>query len=151
MPTLTGRQRYRGLLLVVWLVSSARGGPEAERPSSPSPSHDLTETTTPTTDPTGGIDPESGLPIVQLSDLPSEAAETLALIDAGGPFPEERDGSTFENREDLLPDHPLGYYKEYTVPTPGSPDRGARRIVTGEGGELYYTDDHYRSFSRIAR
>ena len=58
---------------------------------------------------------------------------------------------TFENREDLLPDQPLGYYREYTVPTPGSETRGARRIVAGEGGEYYWTDDHYDSFSRIER
>ena len=68
-----------------------------------------------------------------------------------GPFPEDRDGVTFENREELLPDQPRGYYREYTVPTPGSDDRGARRIVVGEGGELYWTADHYSSFSRIAR
>jgi guanyl-specific ribonuclease Sa len=83
--------------------------------------------------------------------LPPQVAETLALIDRGGPFPYERDGSTFGNRERLLPSRPRGYYREYTVPTPGSPDRGARRIVTG--GEppvvYYYTDDHYRSFQEL--
>ena len=169
----TGRQRYQwGLLLLVavilvaWLFvgDSGQDDPGGASPSSStssSPSDGLTSATTPatapSTDPTddtgrdGGTDPESGLPIVQLSDLPPQAAETLDLIDAGGPFPEDRDGVTFENREDLLPDHPLGYYKEYTVPTPGSTDRGARRIVVGEDGELYYTGDHYSSFSRIAR
>ena len=91
------------------------------------------------------------LPTVALDDLPPEAAETLDLIDAGGPFPHDRDGVTFENREELLPDQPRGYYAEYTVPTPGSDDRGARRIVVGEGGELYWTADHYTSFSAIAR
>jgi ribonuclease T1 len=100
----------------------------------------------------GATDPGSGLPVVQVSALPPEAARTLELIDRGGPFPEpEHDGGTFENREALLPDQPMGYYKEYTVPTPGSDDRGARRIVAGDGGELYYTGDHYSSFSRIAR
>jgi ribonuclease T1 len=100
----------------------------------------------------GDAGPESSLPVVQVSQLPPEAARTLGLIDRGGPFPEpEHDGRTFENREALLPDQPMGYYKEYTVPTPGSDDRGARRIVAGEGGELYYTGDHYSSFSRIAR
>jgi ribonuclease T1 len=102
-------------------------------------------------DPTGTTDPVSGLPWVRLDQLPREATETVELIDAGGPFPEERDGVTFENREELLPDHPLGYYAEYTVPTPGSDDRGARRIVAGEAGELYWTQDHYSSFGRIAR
>ncbi|MDR7253837.1 ribonuclease T1 [Nocardioides sp. BE266] len=166
-PT-TGRQRYQwGLLLLVavlligWLLTGGNGQDDPEgdtsssSSSSASSSPEVTGATTPTTtDDTGGdggTDPESGLPIVQVADLPPEAADTLDLIDAGGPFPEDRDGVTFENREDLLPDHPLGYYKEYTVPTPGSDDRGARRIVVGEDGELYYTGDHYRSFSRIAR
>jgi len=99
----------------------------------------------------GSIDPESGLPLVPLSDLPPEAADTLALIDAGGPFPEAEDGGTFGNFEGLLPDRDRGYYKEYTVETPGSDDRGARRIVAGAGGELYWTADHYESFERISR
>lgn len=99
-----------------------------------------------------GTDPESGLPWISESELPPEAVETLRLIDAGGPFPYEgKDGSTFGNFEGVLPDEPDGYYREYTVPTPGEDDRGARRIVTGRGGEYYYTDDHYESFSRIDR
>lgn len=92
-----------------------------------------------------------GLPIIQVADLPAEAVETLELIDSGGPFPYDRDGVTFENREEILPQHSDGYYQEYTVPTPGSDDRGARRIVTGSADEFYWTDDHYSSFSRIAR
>ena len=75
--------------------------------------------------------------------------QTLALIDAGGPFPYRQDGTIFSNREGLLPAEPHGYYHEYTVPTPSSPDRGARRLVTGAESEAYYTDDHYRSFWRI--
>jgi guanyl-specific ribonuclease Sa len=80
--------------------------------------------------------------------LPPEAVQTLRLIEAGGPFPYDRDGSVFQNREGLLPQRPRGYYREYTVPTPGSRDRGARRIVSGGQPPevLYYTDDHYRSF-----
>ena len=74
---------------------------------------------------------------------------TLGLIAAGGPFPYRQDGAIFSNRESLLPAEPQGYYHEYTVPTPGSRDRGARRIVAGSRGEIYYTDDHYRSFWRI--
>ncbi len=85
-------------------------------------------------------------------DLPVEALTTVELIRQGGPFPYRQDGNTFGNREGLLPDEARGYYREYTVPTPGSPDRGARRIVTG--GEppsaWYYTDDHYRSFRPFA-
>jgi len=91
---------------------------------------------------------------VALSALPIEARETLTLIKRGGPFPYPRkDGSTFGNFEKRLPKQARGYYREYTVPTPGSRDRGARRIVAGSppetSGEYYYTDDHYRSFRRI--
>ncbi len=88
---------------------------------------------------------------VRVGELPPEARQTLALIHAGGPFPYPRDGVAFANREGHLPQKARGYYREYTVPTPGARDRGARRIVAGRGGELYYTDDHYRSFRRIIR
>ena len=81
--------------------------------------------------------------------LPREAIETIALIRQGGPFPHQRDGATFGNREKLLPARERGWYREYTVKTPGARDRGARRIVAGRDGTLYYTDDHYRSFRRI--
>jgi len=93
--------------------------------------------------------PDDGLRTIALADLPRQARDTVRLIRAGGPFPFERDGVTFQNREQLLPRRPRGYYREYTVITPGSGDRGARRIVAGEGGELYYTDDHYDSFRRV--
>jgi ribonuclease T1 len=91
---------------------------------------------------------------VTLSSLPPEAQRTLQLIKQGGPFPyPKKDGSTFGNYEKRLPYQPRGHYREYTVPTPGSRDRGARRIVAGSppetSGEYYYTDDHYRSFRRI--
>jgi ribonuclease T1 len=97
------------------------------------------------------VDPASGLRVVRLADLPPEATQVVALIGAGGPFPYRQDGVTFENREGLLPDRRSGYYHEYTVPTPGSPDRGARRIITGADGEMYWTADHYDSFAWIAR
>jgi ribonuclease T1 len=96
--------------------------------------------------------------LVTLADLPPEAQHTLHLIQRGGPFPYPRkDGSTFGNFENRLPKQARGYYREYTVPTPGSRDRGARRIIAGEGRtgnvanarEYYYSDDHYRSFRRI--
>ncbi|MBT3165319.1 ribonuclease [Streptomyces sp. Vc74B-19] len=84
------------------------------------------------------------------SDLPAEAHDTLDLIDQGGPFPFEQDGTVFQNREGILPDRSSGYYHEYTVITPGSPTRGARRIVTGEEyQEDYYTADHYASFDLV--
>ena len=81
--------------------------------------------------------------------LPGEALETIALIKKGGPFAQRRDGVAFGNRERILPPRERGWYREYTVKTPGARDRGARRIVAGRDGTLYYTDDHYRSFRRI--
>jgi ribonuclease T1 len=102
---------------------------------------------------------EPGQPVVtaigeiHVGQLPPEAREVLALIRQGGPFRYDKDGSVFRNREGLLPEQPAGYYAEYTVPTPGANDRGARRIVAGGRqrgmGDNYYTDDHYRSFRRI--
>lgn len=106
---------------------------------------------------------------VRLQELPAEAHQTLQLIRSSGPFPHERDGITFGNYEKLLPSAPRGHYREYTVATPGITHRGARRIIVGcerqrsaavpagplrlaqcrDGGEFYYTADHYRSFRRI--
>ena len=86
---------------------------------------------------------------IRAAALPPEARDTLALIRKGGPYPYMQDGAPFSNREGLLPNKPRGHYREYTVKTPGSRDRGARRIVSGAGGDCYYTDDHYRSFKRI--
>ncbi len=88
----------------------------------------------------------SGLPVRVLSELPAEAAGTWRLIEKGGPFPYREDGTVFGNRERLLPAESSDYYREYTVETQGDDDRGARRIVTGSGGEFYYTADHYSSF-----
>ncbi|MFE9771950.1 ribonuclease domain-containing protein [Streptomyces sp. NPDC005931] len=83
-------------------------------------------------------------------DLPPQAHDTLDLIERGGPFPFEQDGTVFQNREGILPGRDTGYYHEYTVITPGSPTRGARRIVTGEERqEDYYTADHYASFDLV--
>jgi ribonuclease T1 len=96
------------------------------------------------------------LPTVSLPTLPAEAQRTEALIRTGGPFPYSKDGVVFGNRERLLPRKARGYYREYTVKTPGSRDRGARRIICG-GAEpkapeaCYYTDDHYASFRRIVQ
>lgn len=93
------------------------------------------------------------IPEVALRELPREARETLVLIRRGGPFPYPKDGTVFSNRERLLPKQPRGHYTEYTVPTPGARDRGARRIVAGgdprSTGEYWYTADHYKSFQRI--
>ena len=95
-------------------------------------------------------DNPSGLPEVRESALPAEARSTLGLIRAGGPFRYSQDNQAFGNFERILPRRDRGYYREYTVPTPGESDRGARRIVAGDGGEKYYTDDHYETFRFIA-
>jgi ribonuclease T1 len=124
-------RRLRSLLLLVAIVGAIallgqRPGNEAS--TAPQPSSRLAD-----------------------SALPAEARATLTAIETGGPFRYDRDGSVFQNRERRLPDRPQGYYREYTVDTPGSPDRGARRIVTGgDPPEVYYyTDDHYRTFRRV--
>lgn len=90
---------------------------------------------------------------VSVAELPRQGAETYRLIQQGGPFPYEKDGTVFGNRERLLPAQKRGYYREYTVPTPGARNRGARRIVCGGApttpDTCYYTADHYASFRRI--
>lgn len=98
-------------------------------------------------------EPVAVLPAIAAVDLPKEARMTLARIRDNGPFPYERDGVPFGNREAMLPPRPRGYYHEYTVKTPGSRSRGARRIVCGGEtatlAECYYSDDHYQSFRSI--
>lgn len=94
-------------------------------------------------------EPAPALGEVAAAELPREARATLALIRRGGPFPYAKDGAVFGNREGHLPRRKRGYYREYTVKTPGVRTRGARRIVKGRGGEYYYTEDHYNSFRRI--
>ncbi len=87
---------------------------------------------------------------VALSSLPPQAVATVRLIDSHGPYPfPADDGVVFHNYEHVLPREPDGYYHEYTVPTPGSDDRGARRLVTGRNGAYFYTDDHYETFERV--
>ncbi|WP_327357509.1 ribonuclease domain-containing protein [Streptomyces sp. NBC_01304] len=92
-----------------------------------------------------------GMATIAQDQLPAEAREMLRLIDEGGPFRYDKDGSTFGNYERVLPGQKRGYYREYTVRTPRERDRGARRIVTGKGGEFYYTDDHYKTFKAVLR
>lgn len=88
----------------------------------------------------------AGLPVRALSQLPPQAGQVWQLIEHGGPFPYRQDGVVFGNREGHLPLRQSGFYHEYTVPTPGAHDRGARRLITGGAVELYYTGDHYTSF-----
>lgn len=98
---------------------------------------------------------DEGVPVVALASLPKEAQQTQRLIRAGGPFPYAKDGIVFGNRERLLPRRDRGFYREYTVPTPGARNRGARRIICGgrqptEPEACFYTADHYASFQQIA-
>ncbi len=86
---------------------------------------------------------------ISVAQLPPEAQQVRALIKKGGPFPYSRDGVIFGNREKRLPKQARGYYKEYTVKTPGARTRGARRIIAGSKGEFYYSDDHYETFRQI--
>ena len=142
------------VLAVVWWLTQHGG--DADDQGSPAPSDRSSYAGTP-----GGrgdpgypgdrVDPASGLALVAEGDLPAEARDTLVLIDAGGPYRYDRDGVVFENRERSLPAQERGYDREYTVPTPGEDDRGARRIVTGDAGQYYWTEDHYASFERIDR
>ncbi|HEY9294088.1 MAG TPA: ribonuclease domain-containing protein [Microlunatus sp.] len=131
-----GRVGVLAVLLVLWLaLLSGCGATTVDRPASGA-----------------SVDPVSGLPYLDQDQLPAPARQTIKLIDAGGPYPYDQDGEVFGNREGILPKEPDGYYHEYTVPTPGEHDRGARRIVTGDQDTIfYYSDDHYDSFSRIRR
>ena len=89
------------------------------------------------------------LAIISVAELPPQARDTLRAIKDGGPFAYPRDGVVFSNFERVLPKRPRGYYHEYTVKTPGTHSRGARRIISGETGEYFYTADHYQNFKRI--
>jgi len=91
----------------------------------------------------------SGLPTIALAALPEPARQTYLLILDDGPFPYPQDDQVFGNREGILPEREHGWYREYTVPIPGSSDRGARRFVVGEDGVFFYTDDHYATFHEV--
>lgn len=94
-------------------------------------------------------EPTTDLGTMAVEQLPAEGIETLELIASDGPFPYDKDGSTFNNREGILPQQPKGFYAEFTVITPGEDDRGARRIVAGDDGSRFYTSDHYSSFREV--
>lgn len=137
-----GLALFTGLVL---LLTGCAGGSATDRATGSAPSR------TPAAAPsrTPGATAVSGLPTVRESELPAEARRTLALIRSDGPYPYAKDGAVFSNFEKVLPQRKRGYYHEYTVKTPGERDRGARRIVTGRDGEIYYTDDHYESFREV--
>ena len=123
--------------------------------AAPEPASAASEAAVPASQAASSAPAASGvLATVTKAQLPAEAAETLRLIKAGGPFPFSEDGVLFRNSAGMLPQHPRGYYHAYTVRTPGAADRGLRRIVCGgtrkQTGDCYYTEDYYVSFKRIA-
>lgn len=135
-----------GLVVLAFMLGSlpqTGTGPTGAGPAAPSQSTSASRTPAAVANP-------SGLPEIKASELPPEARQTLDLITRGGPYPYSRDNVPFGNFERILPRKASGYYREFTVRTPGESDRGARRIVAGEAGEKYYTDDHYQSFKFIA-
>lgn len=135
-----------GLLVLVlggWLVKDTVSG----SPATPATSSSSTSGTATSRAAAKLPGTDSGLAVKALSALPAQAADTWKLIQKGGPYPYPRnDGVVFDNREKVLPRKQSGYYHEFTVKTPGSPDRGARRLITGQAQELYFTEDHYASF-----
>ncbi|HET9421659.1 MAG TPA: ribonuclease domain-containing protein [Nocardioides sp.] len=168
---LGGRRTFAAALVIVVLASIVIGAlrddegddDASDDSSSGTPSSQVSTDGSPTASPSGPAfptavapsnaetDPESGLPVVNVTDLPPEAVETLELIDAGGPFPYSDDGETFLNSAGLLPEQEPGYYRVYTVDTPDSDEATNRRVVTGQVDEFYWTDDLYTSFRRIER
>ncbi|NJL09288.1 MAG: guanyl-specific ribonuclease Sa [Calothrix sp. SM1_7_51] len=91
----------------------------------------------------------TSIPKVTINQLPQEVQTIITLIAQGGPFPYTKDGTVFKNLEGLLPWQPSGYYREYTVETPGRINRGSRRLIIGQNGERYFTPDHYNSFQEV--
>lgn len=149
--------------LAVWLTQQGDSEPAPSTTPSASGTASLTGSsltpgsgstpiaTQPTVGPlsTGASTPRSNLPSIEFAELPRQARQVVEKIHAGGPFRYAKDGAVFGNRERLLPQRPRGYYHEYTVDKPGSDDRGPWRIVAGDGGDLYWTQDHYDSFAQI--
>ncbi len=133
----------RTLIAAVTLATTAAFGSTAYAAPAPAP----------TTSTAYVVAAPAAIDTCALSSLPSQAADTLDLIHSGGPFPYRQDGTVFSNREGILPDETSGYYHEYTVKTPGSDDRGARRLIGGGAltapEYVYCTDDHYASFCEV--
>ncbi|WP_405004476.1 ribonuclease [Kitasatospora purpeofusca] len=127
--------------------AAASTAPVAPKPSAPRPSAPATPPATAAG--AGWVPTDPALADVCRTRLPDQARDTLGLIAKGGPYPYRSDGIVFENRESRLPRKTSGYYHEFTVVTPGSGDRGARRVVTGDSGEQYWTADHYSTFQEI--
>lgn len=150
---MTRSRAWMAALVVVVIgfavVVAAAGGPSLTPGPTGSTAGPTASPRPAATDLVAGGPTDPALPTILRADLPPEARATLDLIAAGGPFPYDADGSVYQNRERNLPLRPAGMYREYTVETPGSADRGARRIVVAGSGESYWTADHYASFARI--
>jgi len=142
------------LLLGLWAWTQRSQNGSLHAPTAPTPTGAVPADRTPPPLPTiipPLATPSPGQASRYPAFLPREAAAVLDDIARGGPYDYRQDGNVFQNRERLLPPQPRGYYREYTVPTPGSDDRGPRRIVTGGDPprEYWYSSDHYRSFRRF--
>jgi len=151
-PTASRRVLAVLLAVLVGALLTACGGPMAKGSVTYSGGSGAGSGATPTPSDAAALasaTPVSGLRTMFVAQLPKEGVDTLRLIAKGGPFPFSKDGVTFSNREGLLPKHKDGWYHEYTVVTPGSSDRGARRIIAGDDGGRFYTDDHYASFREV--
>ena len=142
-PTAAGQPPTSSTTGTIGAGSNTTPGSSSRSPSSSSRSPSSTSSRG------SAATPLSGLDWVAESALPPQARGTLELIRDGGPYPFDEDDGIFANRERILPRQARGYYREYTVVTPGSRDRGARRIISGTDGDRYYTDDHYDSFRQI--
>lgn len=129
--------------------ATATTSPSVKPTTSPSARPSASPTRATPTATTNDLTGVSGLPVIALADLPPEAQETYEIIWDGGPYRYRQDDQIFGNREGNLPKAEYGWYREYTVETPGSPDRGARRFVVSEDNVFFYTDDHYDSFSEV--
>jgi ribonuclease T1 len=140
-------------LAVVALAISGCSTTVVDAPTTNGAAPDIVVPTTPSDRATAvpPIVPRSGLPAIPVGDLPREALAVLDQVEAGGPYEYRQDGQTFQNRERILPAQPPGFYREFTVETPGSYDRGARRLVVGSDGVVFYTSDHYQSFREVIR
>jgi ribonuclease T1 len=126
----------------------ATAAPAARTPAAATPTPRAARTATPAPSSRWAAQPPDDWygDTVGMEELPPEALDTLELVVAGGPYPYDQDDGIFGNREGILPDRPSGTYREYTVETPGSADRGARRLVIADGLQRYYSDDHYDTF-----
>ena len=133
-----------GTLALVWGLAR----PEAEVSLAPPPVAPASTVSAPEGSGSSRT-PDSDLRRIAESDLPAEAAVTMGLVRSDGPYPFDEENVVFGNRDGLLPERPRGYYREFTVETPGDHDRGPRRLVQGRAGDLFWTTDHYASFRQV--